>query len=203
MTLKVTDVGDVSPPPPDDVEQSSYHTLRLPAFRQLYERYFSKLVGGLRATYGAGPPDPEDVAQAAFERLSRRNALDDIRDPEGFLWIAARNVLLTEKRKLAVRSDHRDEVIRRYFSEGCDNFEPERVFSSKQQLSLVMRTLKAMPERRRKIFILNRVHGLTPAAAGEQCGVSRSSAVRHIAVATTALAAALAAQGQSDEERGE
>ncbi|MEM6936697.1 MAG: sigma-70 family RNA polymerase sigma factor [Pseudomonadota bacterium] len=203
MTLKATDFDELSTGGMEDGAEPSREQVSQRVFRQLYERYFSKLVAGLRATYGAGPPDPEDVAQAAFERLSRRNGLDDIRDLEGFLWIAARNILLTEKRKQAVRNDHRDEVTRRYFSEGCDNFEPARVFSSKQQLSVVMRTLKAMPERRRKIFILNRVHGLTPAAAGEQCGVSRSSAVRHIAVATTALAAALAAEDQSDEERGE
>ncbi|MEM6576373.1 MAG: amidohydrolase family protein, partial [Pseudomonadota bacterium] len=34
-------------------------------------------------------------------------------------------------------------------------------------------------------------------------GTNAEEAVRHIAVATTALAAALAAEDQSDEERGE
>ncbi|MEM1401934.1 MAG: sigma-70 family RNA polymerase sigma factor [Pseudomonadota bacterium] len=163
------------------------------AFQQLYQRCFRSLVEGIRATYGAGPPDPEDVVQTAFEKLSQREQLDDIKDPEGYLWIAARNTVLTEKRKEAVRNDNREEVARRYFSEGCDTFEPERVFSSQQEVYLVSKVLAEMPERRRRIFMLNRVHGLTPAEAGKRCGVSRSSAVRHIAIATERLALALSA----------
>lgn len=174
------------------------------AFDRLYQRFFHKLVDGLRATYGSGPPDPEDIAQTAFEKLGQRKNLDDIRDPEGFVWIAARNAMLSEKRRQAVRSNHAEELERRYFSDGCDNFDPERVFSSQQQIALVAEALNDMPERRRRLFMLNRVHGLTPAQAGARCGVSRSSAVRHIAIATEILASALRnADSLPAEEREE
>ncbi|MEM1412374.1 MAG: sigma-70 family RNA polymerase sigma factor [Pseudomonadota bacterium] len=189
------------------VTESDSHTAKSDlatneALQALYERFFLKLVVGLRATYGDGPPDPEDIAQAAFVKLKKRGSLDDIRDPEGFVWIAARNLMLSEKRKQAVANNHSEEISRRYFSDGCDNFDPECVFRSQQQLTLVAQTLNEMPERRRRIFILNRVHGLTPAQAGARCGVSRSSAVRHIAIASEALVRTLNdADVSLDEEK--
>ncbi|MEM1134031.1 MAG: RNA polymerase sigma factor [Pseudomonadota bacterium] len=160
-------------------------------FQKLYQRYFNKLVNGLRRSYGAGPPDPEDVAQAAFEKLGRRETLTDISDPENYIWVAARNIILLEKRRQAVRNANASEIEMRFFGEQGDTFEPERILIAKDQLSLVMETLSRMPERRRQIFMLARVHGLTPAEAGQRCGVSRTAAVRHIAKATSAIAAAL------------
>lgn len=184
-TLQVASAGD------------EHQLLLSSAFKSLYRRYFKKLVAGLRASYGAGPPDPEDIAQTAFEKLGRRGRLDDIQDPEGYLWIAARNTVLTEKRREMVRNANEDEVSRHFFGESCDTFEPQRVLSAKQQLKLVMDTLHHMPERRRRIFILNRVHGLSPAKAGQRCGVSRTAAVRHIAIATQLINEALLAPEHS------
>lgn len=161
-------------------------------FAAFYQRYFPRLVAGLRATYGSGPPDPDEVAQAAFEKLSNRGNLDDIKDLEGYVWIAARNIVMSAKRAERVRDNNRYEVEDRFFSDGQDTFDPERVFIAKEQLAVIIKVVKAMPERRRRIFLLNRLHGLTPEKAGEACGVSRSSAVRHIGLATAAIAEALA-----------
>ena len=158
----------------------------------LFRRLFAKLAGDLRRTYGTGPPDPEDVAQRAFQKLSEREKQDEIRDPEGFLWICARNIIMTEKRSERVRAANRDEVERRFFGSAIDTFDPERVFIANEQLDIIFETLKRMPERRRRIFELNRIHGLTPEQAGKEVGISRSSAARHIALATGMIAEALA-----------
>ncbi|MEM1104031.1 MAG: RNA polymerase sigma factor [Pseudomonadota bacterium] len=162
------------------------------ALERLYRSYFKKLAAGIRATYGSGPPDPEEVAQAAFAKLTDRGDLADIRDLEGYVWVAARNIILTEKRRDAVERGAAGEVERRFFGEGCDVFDPERVFTAREHLDLVMETLAAMPERRRRIFMLHRVHGLTIEAAGRRCGVTRTAAIRHIAIATRLITEALA-----------
>ena len=137
----------------------------------LYRRCFAKLAADLRAAYGAGPPDPEEIAQRAFEKLGQRGNLGDIRDPEKYVWVCARNIAVTEKRAEGMRARNRAEVERRMAATPCDTADPERVFNAKQQLSLIVETLKQMPERRRRIFILNRVHGLSPREAGRRCGV--------------------------------
>ncbi|MEL7128438.1 MAG: RNA polymerase sigma factor [Pseudomonadota bacterium] len=155
-----------------------------------YASIFQKLSDGIRARYGPGPPDPEDVAQAAFEKLAQRENLHDIKDVYGYLWIVSRNIILSEKRKEAVRNDNSHGLSLCFFGETSDNFEPERVLIAKNQISIVMEVLSNMGERRRKIFMLVRVNGLTPAQAGKRCGVSRTSAVRHIAEATKLIAAA-------------
>lgn len=170
----------------------SLETRRKSAFDLLYARYYPKLVAGLRATYGAGPPEPDDVAQAAFAKLSARATYEDISDLEGFVWVAARNIVISEKRAERVRRENRNEVEGRFFGDLSDTFDPERVLMAREQLSLVIEAIRKMPERRRRIFILNRVQGMTPEKAGAECGVSRSSAVRHIALATAAIAEALA-----------
>ena len=162
---------------------------------ELYRQYFDELSDSLRATYGNGPPDPEDVAQHAFERLGRRMDEAPPERPKGFLWICARNIIMDAKRAERVRHRNGSEVENRFFVGSSDSLDPERVFMAGEQLRLVEDVLRQMPKRRRQIFVLARVHGLTPAAAGKRVGVSRTSAVRHIALATEEIAKALAAAG--------
>ena len=124
----------VAPPAPDA------SGLQPPGLRALYQRYFTTLVAGLRSTYGAGPPDPDDVAHAAFEKLSRRGRLNEIADLEGYVWIAARNIIMSAKRAERVRFNNQDELERRWPGQPGDSFDPERVLIAEQQLDEVFRT---------------------------------------------------------------
>lgn len=157
----------------------------------LYKRYFKRLVRGLRVRYGSGPPDPHDVAQQTFERLHRRDTLDDISNLQSFAWIVANNIVHSEMRAMRVRERHAEEARMSFWGSLCDEINPERVISAREELEIVVATISAMPERRREIFLACRFHGLTPEQAGKRVGVSRSSAMRHIAVASAALIEAL------------
>ncbi len=155
-----------------------------PLFEKLYADYFRKLVSDLTAAYGAGPPDPEDVAQRAFANLNKRGGLSAIRDLRGFLWITARNIIFSEKRSQAVRDRNETDLVSHLFGATSDELHPERVFIAKEQISIVADVLNAMSARRRRIFMLNRVHGLTPAEISRRIGIGRTAVVRHIGVAT-------------------
>lgn len=167
----------------------------------LYHRYFDQLVAGLRATYGGGPPDPDEIAQRTFEKLSARGGLDGIEDPEGYAWIAARNLMMTELRSQSVRTRHDQDTLAGDIAAQCDEFDPERVLIAKDDLKLVMRVLQDMPERRRNIFLAKRVDGMTAQAAGARFGVSRTAAIRHIAIASAAISEALG-HGPRDSDEG-
>lgn len=173
----------------------------------LYKRYFVSLVSGLRQRYGDGPPDPADVAQQTFERLYRRKSVEDIVNLQSFAWITANNIVHSELRALRVRERHVESEKASFWSSKGDEIDPERVISAREELEIVAATLSQMPKRRRDIFIACRFHGLTPELAGKQAGVSRSSAVRHIAIATAALVEALAehhgGSGQSLERKSD
>lgn len=159
---------------------------------RLYATYFDKLVKGLITAYGPGPPDPQDVAHEAFARMSARSDLQDLKNPEGYAWICARNIVIAHRRSEAVHAAARSEVEFRLYGGLCDKFDPERVLSAKEELDIVMETIEKLPTRRRNILLLCRAHGLTPAEAGKRCGVTRTSAVRHIANAMAAIEEALA-----------
>ncbi|MEM6858870.1 MAG: sigma-70 family RNA polymerase sigma factor [Pseudomonadota bacterium] len=165
----------------------------------LYAKYFERLSRGLFATYGAGPPDPEDIAQRTFLKLNELKSADGIRDLEAFAWIVARNFMISEKRSLKMRADHTF-AERALVAQECDTIDPERVLMGKEQIDVVMRVLDEMPDRRKHIFLACRVEGLTPKAAGARCGVSRSSAVRHLALATQAISEACKEAGQVKSE---
>ncbi|MEM7781362.1 MAG: sigma-70 family RNA polymerase sigma factor [Pseudomonadota bacterium] len=164
----------------------------------LYERYFEPLVRGLRQKYGSGPPDPADVAQQTFERLQRRGELNDIKNLQSFAWITANNIVHSELRALRVRERHAKREETSFWDHQCDEIDPARVISAREELEIVAAAISALPERRREIFMACRFEGLTPEQAGKRAGVSRSSAVRHIAVATATLIEALANHQSND-----
>lgn len=172
------------------------------AFERFYTRHFAKLVADLRATYGGGPPEPEDVAQRAFANLGKRGDLQSIDNLEAFVWTVSRNIIYSEKRAQAVRMKNAEDVRSVIFGEGSYDLTPERVFIAKEQLSIVMEALKTMPPRRRRIFILNRAHGFTPAEIARKLGVSRPAVVKHIAKATDAIHAQLEETAHGDAKGG-
>ncbi|MEM1052085.1 MAG: sigma-70 family RNA polymerase sigma factor [Pseudomonadota bacterium] len=158
---------------------------------KLYRDFSADLTSALRSTYGTGPPDPDEVVQKAFAKLSGHRALNRIKDLKSYIWITARNLMLTDLRAQSTRSRHAQQHLLLGSGNECDDFDPERVLIAREQLGIVMDTIKGLPERRRKIFLAKRVDGLSAEAAGRKYGVTRTAAVRHIAIATEEIDKAL------------
>ena len=157
----------------------------------LYRNHSRELAAYLRKTYGNGPPDPEDVVQQAFLKLSERDDLSEIRNLRAFLWRTARNLLLTTKRNDNTRSRYDYEVELLFFAIPGNECSPERVLDVEQQLTAINEALREMPERRRNAFIWHRVEGLNVAAVARRFGVTRAAAVKHIARAALDIDTAL------------
>lgn len=153
----------------------------------LYNEHFVPLVKWLGARFGAGPPDPEDVAQRAFVNLADRGAIDDIKNPKAFLWRSARNILLSERR---LQSTHTNSIasLEALFSrpEG-DILDPNRVLIAKEVLEIMNRVVEQMPTRRRRAFILRRIEGLSYAEITQRLGLTRSNAAKHVVKATAEI----------------
>ena len=175
-------------PSANDVDCSAPLKPRLEA---LYAEQFKPLVASLRAQFGAGPPDPEDIAQYAFEKLVERNDLSDITHIKAFLWRTGRNLALKGKRSDNVRTRRDFDIEQIFFPALGDDLTPERVLCAKEQLSLVKDVLSAMPERRRRAFVLHRIEGLNFSDVARRLGVSRTAAVKHVARASADIDAAL------------
>ena len=158
---------------------------------RLYRDHSGELSAYLRKRYGDGPPDPEDVVQQAFLKLSERGNLPKINNLRAFLWRTARNLLLTHKRNDSTRSKYDYEVELLFFAIRGNEFSPERVLEVRQQLFVINEALRKMPEKRRKAFIWHRVEGLNVAAVARRFGVTRAAAVKHIARAALDIDTAL------------
>ncbi|MEM1173721.1 MAG: sigma-70 family RNA polymerase sigma factor [Pseudomonadota bacterium] len=146
----------------------------------LYASHSEKITALIYTHFGNGPPDPEDITQAAFHKLMERSDLSDIRDLGAFLWMIARNLVLKEKRSMGVRSRYDYELEALYFAQRGDVLSPERVLSANEQLQLINQALRDMPERRRRVFVLNRIEGLNVSEVARRLKLSRTAANKHI-----------------------
>ena len=167
-----------------------------PNIASLYEDYAAQLSATLRKMYGDGPPDPDDVAQAAFEKVLERGDMGSIRNLKAFLWSTARNLLRKEIRSKDVRDRYAFDVEHIFFATKGDDRTPERVIEAKQQLRAINDLLRHMPERRRQALILHRIDGLSVAEVGRRMGIGRTAAAKHVARALEDIDAMLADQAE-------
>ncbi|MEM0909949.1 MAG: sigma-70 family RNA polymerase sigma factor [Pseudomonadota bacterium] len=151
-----------------------------PALISLFQTYSGELTGYLRKHYGDGPPDPEDVAQDAFTKLIQLDDISTIKNLRAFLWRTARNLMISGKRHLSVRTKYDYEVEKFFFAvEGIEN-SPENVIEANQQLSLINHVIATMPENRRKAFLLHRVEGLNFSETGRRLGMTPSAVIKNV-----------------------
>ncbi len=152
----------------------------------LYARHWSELCHYIKKHFGTGPPDPEDVAQETFIRYAAVENRETINNPRAYLYRTAHNVLIDERRRL-----RRAQAIDSEAPPRSDDRTPERVLVGQERLQVLTVTLRAMPEARRRSFLLNRLQGLPAAAIARMTGYSESAVKKHIGLALTELEAAL------------
>ncbi|MEL7029230.1 MAG: sigma-70 family RNA polymerase sigma factor [Pseudomonadota bacterium] len=157
-----------------------------------YVSYLPKLKAALLKNFGSGPPDPEDIIQQAFQNLLERKDRSDIKDIHAFLWRTARNLTLAAKRKSVVHSKYDFEIEQLFFPQGGDNSTPESILSAREELKVINQTLKQMPPKRRRAFVLHKIEELTVSDVARRLNISRSPAQKHINKAMQNIAVALA-----------
>ena len=163
-----------------DTRGSSDATGRHSDIEALYQKHAKDLTAALRSRFGNGPPDPEDVAQQAFQKLLEREDRSDIRNLKAFLWRTARNAFLSGFYREDVRGRYDFEIELLFFPERGVNSSPERVLSIEEELQAVNEALRLMPERRRHAFILHKVEGLSVAEVAKRLNVSLTPVRKHI-----------------------
>jgi RNA polymerase sigma factor (sigma-70 family) len=154
----------------------------------LYARHWGELCHYIKKHFGAGPPDPEDVAQEAFVKFAALDDRDVIDNPRAYLFRTAHNVFVDEHRRLVLRRANPSDTEAQPVS---DDRTPERVLVGQERLQILARSLRAMPAARRRSFLLNRLQGLSCVAIARITGYSESAVKKHIGVAIAELEAAL------------
>lgn len=166
----------------------------------LYRDHATPLRHYVLRRFGAGPPEPEEVAQVAFARLAQREDLASLRDPRGFLYTIACNFVIDHRR----RGAHRGEVhgdLARVDAVAVSDPTPERVLLGKERLAILEQALQRMPAMRRRIFLMVRVEGQPPGEVARAFGLSDNAVHKHVSRALADCAAAFAARDADENER--
>jgi RNA polymerase sigma factor (sigma-70 family) len=136
---------------------------------RLYRRYRDTVHRYVRRQVGKGPPDPDDVVQAAFERLATVKNSETVENPEAFLVSCARNYVIDQRRRVAVRLAY----ARQEGETSSDVYEQDAplVLVAEQRWAAVEKAILQLDERSQRMLICNRIHGLSCAeiARRERC----------------------------------
>lgn len=151
-----------------------------------------KLVRFLRR-FGAAV-SPEDVAQESFARLFAAEPRNVI-SPRAFLFRTARNLAIDQmRRERAAPVRPSEHLVAAAVSPLAS---PEEGKVAEEECAALEAAIAALPERERLALLMRRVDNLSPEEIGAQLGLSPRQVRRLIAQALAAIAAALAATGDS------
>lgn len=153
----------------------------------LFEHHQDEICAYLRAKFGEGPPEPDEIAQAAFAKLSALPPEQEIENPRAFLYSTARNLMIDELRKRQRRDRHQQSAIDSCAEENVDALTPERVLLAKERFAVMRATLQTLPSRQRDVLILSRIEGLTYTEIARRIGISETSVRRDIAAGMAQL----------------
>lgn len=161
--------------------------------KHLYERYWNDLCRHIRATFGAGPPDPQDVAQSAFARYLSIDDQQAVENPRAFLYTTARNIALDITRHHKHANRHSSSVAQDESAQTIDEFSPERIALAQERAAALSAAIENLPKRQRQALLLHRLHDLSYSEIAERIGSSKSDVRRQIVRALETIEAALEA----------
>jgi RNA polymerase sigma-70 factor (ECF subfamily) len=133
--------------------------------------------------------DAEDVAQETYVRLVRTGATERSEmHIRASMFRAATNLAYDRFRQRRAHGRQDDAALAELPDEAP---EVERVIAMEQAVAVVERTLLALPQRCRQVFLLRTSHELSYDAIGERLGISRRTVEREMQTALEACQRAL------------
>lgn len=159
------------------------------ALRVLVDRYWSVLISYLMQSVGTSSDAAKDCAQETFCRLWERRAAWSLEGSlRGLLCRLARNIAISEHRRWRAREHAtRSSAL---FSGGsvAPTIRPEQ----DELRAALARGIAALPLRRREVFLLRRIHGLSHQQIAERMGTSTQTVANQLSQALSTLRRELA-----------
>lgn len=129
----------------------------------------------------------EDLVQDTWVKLEKARTAAAIDNPAGFVAQVARNTVSDHLRKERRRSEIDSEVSGLLW-EGIDEVSPERMVIGRENLDAVRAALDELPEKTRRIFLMNRIDGIPHRRIAEQMGITDEAVYYHVRRALERLA---------------
>lgn len=164
---------------------------------ELARRYYAPLLSFFRKrTHNA--PEVQDLVQQVFLRLAQFQALGGVRNPDGYIFQTASNILKDHYRHHAVRERASSEALGASAERDSD-FSPERVLQGREALAGLIEALRALPERTRDILMLRCFEGLKHTEIARLQGISVRAVEKHMAKALVHLSDCVDARLADDQ----
>ncbi|MET3528257.1 RNA polymerase sigma factor [Phenylobacterium koreense] len=138
----------------------------------------------------------DDLIQEVLLRLHNRRRGGEVANLSSFIFQTATNVLLDRRRRDTVRRRGAHCELEE-IHHPLDELSPDRILQAKQEASLAMEALAALPPRTRAAFMLVRFEGMSYKGAAAQLGVSVSAVEKHVTKALRIISTRL----QESDER--
>ena len=141
---------------------------------QVYRRHWDEIRRYVRQRFGPGPPEPEDIAQAAFARYAALDDAAEVANPRAFLFRTAHNLAVDAR-----RSSGRGEAAMadpQLTQTQTVDFSPEDVLVAKDELARLDVALARLKPKQRVALLMHRIDGLSYAEIGRRLGLSPSGA---------------------------
>jgi RNA polymerase sigma factor (sigma-70 family) len=140
----------------------------------LYRTHQRDLCAYVRRKFGAGPPEPEEVAQAAFARFAALDDRDAIPNPKAYLMLTARNLVIDAHRREATAAAAARNI--RVIEENNHDLSAEDVLSSREELERLAGIISQLKPKQRIAFLMHRIDGLSYAEIARQMRISEAGA---------------------------
>ena len=170
-----------------------------PLTRRLLEdlarRYYKPLLSFFRKRT-RNAPEVGDLVQQVFLRLAQYPGLENVRNPDGYIFQTAANTLRDHYRHQAVREQHSRLVASAREADWDSELSPERVLQGRETLMRVAAAMRQLPQRTRDILMLRCFEGLGHAEIARLQGISTRAVEKHLAKALAHLSQVLEVEGK-------
>ncbi|MGB2102385.1 MAG: RNA polymerase sigma factor [Porticoccaceae bacterium] len=162
-----------------------------------YTKYRTELCSYVVGKFQVTRDDAEDIVHTAYARVLEIKD-QSIKNPRALLYKTSYNIAIDRIRHGVVRQKHVDTVIASKAS-AIEELGPERIVEGDKRLSIVVKAMWEMPEKRRKLLIMSRFDGLSYAQIARRVGLSETSVRKHISKGLLDCQRALQKKGYIDD----
>jgi len=147
------------------------------AFRTLFEQYWDNIYG-VAFAFTKSPVIAEEMVQDIFVKIwLHRDRLPQIKKFNDYLFIVARNHILTQLRK-KINEQPFSEHLLEYFQERGNN--PEDQFMCRETERLVQKAIELLPAQQHTIYCLSREQGLNQEEIATRLNISIHTVKSHM-----------------------
>ena len=169
-------------------------------------RAFLRNEAGIRrvfARYFRNPADIEDLTQETFIRCFAAELKTEINDPRSFLFRAAKNLALSErKKKIRLTTDYIEDSGGSEVIIDEDGVSAEARLDSQRKLAVLAEALASLPEDYRKAFLMRKLGNMKLSQIATRTNVTVRTAQKRVAQALDMCDAYLRKKGYDPVEFG-